>query len=119
MLLNAQYSAGFIASPVEHIGVAISLLIELGLLGQHGTGQIIDLLFGSGCIGYQRGRDGKGGGGFQVARIDTSGHLAALVIPDTLDQLVTQSAIDRQKQIELAKARNLPHPIGYNYKAEA
>ena len=27
-----------------------------------------------------------------------------------------RSAIDRQKQIELAKARNMPHPIGFNYK---
>jgi len=38
---------------------------------------------------------------------------------DSLSEKTRRSAIDRQKQIELAKARNLPHPIGYNYKAEA
>ncbi|MBD1551404.1 rhodanese-related sulfurtransferase [Pseudomonas typographi] len=27
-----------------------------------------------------------------------------------------QAAVERQKQIELAKARNRPHPIGYNYR---
>jgi UPF0176 protein len=35
---------------------------------------------------------------------------------NTLSEKTRRSAIDRQKQIELAKARNLPHPIGYNYK---
>ena len=35
---------------------------------------------------------------------------------DTLSEKTRRSAIDRQKQIELAKARNMPHPIGYNYK---
>ena len=29
------------------------------------------------------------------------------------------SAIDRQKQIELAKERNQPHPIGHNYRKAA
>ena len=38
---------------------------------------------------------------------------------DSLSEKTRRSAIDRQKQIELAKARNQPHPIGYNYKAEA
>ena len=35
---------------------------------------------------------------------------------DKLSEKTRRSAIDRQKQIELAKARNQPHPIGYNYK---
>ncbi len=35
---------------------------------------------------------------------------------DKLSEKTRRSAIDRQKQIELAKARNMPHPIGYNYK---
>ena len=35
---------------------------------------------------------------------------------DKLPEKTRRSAIDRQKQIELAKARNLPHPIGFNYK---
>ena len=35
---------------------------------------------------------------------------------NTLSEKTRRSAIDRQKQIELAKARNMPHPIGYNYK---
>ena len=35
---------------------------------------------------------------------------------DSLSEKTRRSAIDRQKQIELAKARNQPHPIGYNYR---
>src|SRR5450830_277947 len=35
---------------------------------------------------------------------------------DKLPEKTRRSAIDRQKQIELAKARNMPHPIGFNYK---
>lgn len=35
---------------------------------------------------------------------------------DNLSEKTRRSAIDRQKQIELAKARNQPHPIGYNYR---
>jgi UPF0176 protein len=35
---------------------------------------------------------------------------------DKLSEKTRRSAIDRQKQIELAKARNQPHPIGYNYR---
>lgn len=35
---------------------------------------------------------------------------------DKLSEKTRRSAIDRQKQIELAKARNQPHPIGFNYK---
>lgn len=37
-----------------------------------------------------------------------------------LSDKTRHAAIERQKQIELAKARNQPHPIGYNYRnAEA
>ncbi|MOA53467.1 putative rhodanese-related sulfurtransferase [compost metagenome] len=36
---------------------------------------------------------------------------------DSLSEKTRTSARERQKQIEIAKARNLPHPIGYNYKA--
>jgi len=36
---------------------------------------------------------------------------------DKLSEKTRRSAIDRQKQIELAKARNQPHPIGRNYRA--
>jgi UPF0176 protein len=36
---------------------------------------------------------------------------------DSLSEKTRRSAIDRQKQIELAKARNQPHPIGRNYRA--
>ena len=32
------------------------------------------------------------------------------------EESTRRSAIDRQKQIELAKARNMPHPIGHNYR---
>jgi UPF0176 protein len=35
---------------------------------------------------------------------------------DSLSEKTRRSAIDRQKQIDLAKARNQPHPIGYNYR---
>jgi len=35
---------------------------------------------------------------------------------DTLSEKTRRSATDRQKQIELAKARNQPHPIGHNYR---
>jgi UPF0176 protein len=35
---------------------------------------------------------------------------------DSLSEKTRRSAIDRQKQIELAKARNQPHPIGHNYR---
>jgi UPF0176 protein len=35
---------------------------------------------------------------------------------DSLSEKTRKSAIDRQKQIELAKARNQPHPIGHNYR---
>ena len=35
---------------------------------------------------------------------------------DSLSEKTRRSAIDRQKQIELAKARNQPHPIGFNYR---
>lgn len=38
---------------------------------------------------------------------------------DSLSEKTRRSAIDRQKQIEIAKARNQPHPIGRNYRAEA
>lgn len=36
---------------------------------------------------------------------------------DSLPEKTRQAARERQKQIEIAQARNLPHPIGYNYKA--
>ncbi|MBB2497156.1 oxygen-dependent tRNA uridine(34) hydroxylase TrhO [Aquipseudomonas ullengensis] len=36
---------------------------------------------------------------------------------DSLPEKTRTSARERQKQIEIAQARNLPHPIGYNYKA--
>ena len=49
-----------------------------------------------------------------------SGHyVAGISCPhcwDKLPEKTRRSAIDRQKQIELAKARNMPHPIGFNYK---
>ncbi|MNW22687.1 hypothetical protein D3C71_2243310 [compost metagenome] len=38
---------------------------------------------------------------------------------DSLSEKTRRSAIDRQKQIELAKARNMPHPIGHNYRKAA
>ena len=38
---------------------------------------------------------------------------------NTLSEKTRKSAIDRQKQIELARARNLPHPIGHNYRKAA
>ncbi|MDD0975564.1 rhodanese-related sulfurtransferase [Pseudomonas fontis] len=38
---------------------------------------------------------------------------------DSLSEKTRRSAVDRQKQIELAKARNLPHPIGHNYRKAA
>lgn len=39
---------------------------------------------------------------------------------DSLPEKTRHAARERQKQIDLAKARNQPHPIGYNYrKAEA
>ena len=38
---------------------------------------------------------------------------------DKLSEKTRRSAIDRQKQIELAKARNQPHPIGHNYRKPA
>ena len=50
---------------------------------------------------------------------DTIHHPSGISCPhcwDTLSEKTRRSAIDRQKQIELAKARNLPHPIGSNYK---
>ncbi len=40
----------------------------------------------------------------------------ARIAADKLPEKTRRSAIDRQKQIELAKARNMPHPIGFNYK---
>lgn len=36
---------------------------------------------------------------------------------DNLPEKTRRSAIDRQRQIDLAKQRNQPHPIGYNYRA--
>jgi len=38
---------------------------------------------------------------------------------DSLSEKTRRSAIDRQKQIELAKERNQPHPIGHNYRKAA
>ena len=38
---------------------------------------------------------------------------------DTLSEKTRRSAIDRQKQIDLAKERNQPHPIGHNYRKAA
>jgi UPF0176 protein len=38
---------------------------------------------------------------------------------DSLSEKTRRSAVDRQKQIELAKARNMPHPIGHNYRKAA
>ncbi|WPP01244.1 rhodanese-related sulfurtransferase [Pseudomonas sp. HR96] len=38
---------------------------------------------------------------------------------DSLSDKTRKSATDRQKQIELAKARNQPHPIGHNYRKAA
>jgi UPF0176 protein len=38
---------------------------------------------------------------------------------DKLSEKTRRSAIDRQKQIDLAKARNQPHPIGHNYRKPA
>ncbi len=35
---------------------------------------------------------------------------------DSLLEKTRQAARERQKQIEIAQARNLPHPIGYSYK---
>lgn len=35
---------------------------------------------------------------------------------NSLSEKTRKSAIDRQKQIELARERNLPHPIGHNYR---
>ncbi|MNG36169.1 hypothetical protein D3C84_1231150 [compost metagenome] len=36
---------------------------------------------------------------------------------DSLPEKTRTSARERQKQVEIARERNLPHPIGYNYKA--
>ena len=36
---------------------------------------------------------------------------------DSLPEKTRVAARERQKQIEIAQARNLPHPIGFNYKA--
>jgi UPF0176 protein len=36
---------------------------------------------------------------------------------DSLPEKTREAARERQKQIEIAQARNLPHPIGFNYKA--
>ena len=37
---------------------------------------------------------------------------------DTLSEKTRHTARERQKQIELALARNMPHPIGYNYRKD-